>query len=86
MDPLVAVVMFVVIILVFGGIWGTVLISGLMKRRSNLLAPQDEARLKELAQAQQMLEARLVKLEDEVSFLRELKKPDAAARLESGDR
>ena len=83
MDPFLAVAILAMILLTFGGIWGTIVISGLMKRRSNVLAPQDDARLKQLLSEQEQMDARLGKLEDEVAFLRELKNPDAPARLKS---
>jgi len=71
-------------VLVTGGVWGSIILSGLFKGRElKLRAPTEDPRIDELREDHQQLEARLERLEEEVGFFRELQKPEEPTRLPS---
>ncbi len=76
----------VAIVLIMSGVWGSLIIWGLLKRRDLKPGPQsDDPRIEELQEDHRQLEARLGQLEEEVSFFRELKAPEPPAQLRSPD-
>ena len=80
MDPFVT--MIVGIVLVFSGIWGTMILKALLQRRSpNLQPPSDDPRIGELLEDKQLLEERMERVEEELAFFRELRDPKASAQL-----
>ena len=84
MDPFITII--VVIVLVIGGVWGSLIISALLKRRSaRLESSPNDPRIEELQEDHRLLEARFEQLEEEVGFLRELHKPESPAQLRSPD-
>ena len=80
MDPFITIIVFTV--LVIGGVWGSVIISALMKRQTlKLEALSEDPRVDEVQEDQLRLEARLEQLEEEVVFFRELHKPETPSQL-----
>ena len=73
-------VLIVMTALITGGVWGSIILSGLFKRRS-LRSSLDDPRFERLAEENQQLEARLERLEEEIQFLRELRKPETPPQL-----
>ena len=66
--------------MIVGGVWGSIILSGLFKKRS-LKSPPDDPRFEVLREENQQLEVRLERLEEEVGFIRELQKPEAPPQL-----
>ena len=66
--------------LIIGGVWGSIILSGLFKKRSLMSLPEDP-RFEVLREENQQLEARLERLEEEIGFIRELQKPEAPPLL-----
>lgn len=86
MDSMVFITIVVVTVLVIGGAWGLAIISGLMKRRAiKLESRADDPRIRELQEGHRLLEAQLEQLEEEVSFFRELRRPETPPQLGSRD-
>lgn len=86
MDPMLFILIVAVTVLLVGGVWGSVILSGLMKRRTMKLESRGaDPRIDELQEGQRLLEARLEQLEEEVSFFRELRGPESPPRLSSPD-
>jgi len=85
MDPRVFVLIIVVTVLtVVGGVLASVILSGLMKRWVTKLQPTSEGpRIEQLQESYRLLEARLEQLEEEVSFFRELHRPESPPQLNS---
>ena len=76
----------VLTILLIGGVWGSIVIAALLSRRSASLESGPGNRLIDaLREDHRLLEARFEQLEEEVVFLRELKKPESPAGLAPGD-
>lgn len=72
----------VLTVLGFGGVWGAIIITSLLKRRDvRLQAGPSDPRIDVLQDDNRLLEARIERLEEEVNFLSELKAP---ASLPSG--
>lgn len=72
----------VLTVIVTGGVWGAIILSGLFKMRANKLAtPADDPRIGQLEEDHLRLEAQVARLEEEVSFFRELRKPEAPTQL-----
>jgi len=77
----------VLTVLVIGGVWGSIILSGLFKRRTNkLLTPTDDPRIDQLEEDHHRLEAQLARLEEEISFFRELQKPEIPTQLPSPEK
>ena len=86
MEPLTAGLIGIILIITIGGVWGTVILRGLMERRTlELRSGPDDGRLEELLEGYRQVEARLEHLEEEVGFYRELQEPKNPGRLPSGD-
>ena len=70
-----------VIVLAFGGVWGTMILRAILGRRTKHLpeAPGDP-RLGEVLD-----DTRLDQVEEELAFLRELRRPDAPHELTSSE-
>ena len=66
--------------LIIGGVWGSIILSGLFKRRSLKNEP-DDPRFEELREENHQIEARLGRLEEEIGFLTELQRPKAPPQL-----
>ena len=66
--------------LIVGGVWGSIILSGLFKKRSLKSLPEDP-RFEVLREENQQLEVRLERLEEEIGFIRELQKPEAPPQL-----
>ncbi len=80
MDPFVTMV--VAIVLVFSGVWGTLILMALLaKRNSALGSGADDPRIAELLEDSQLLDGRVERIEEELAFLRELRDPSARAAL-----
>ncbi len=61
---------------VFGGIWGTMGLRAALRRKSGPeAAAADDPRFAKAAEERRLLEARLEHMEEEVTFLRELRTP-----------
>lgn len=77
------------ILIVIGGVWGTMIIRSLLEKRAHklvaLVAPADGERLEEVLDDYRQLEARLGHLEEEVGFLRQLREPEPPGQLPVGD-
>ncbi|MCL7959399.1 MAG: hypothetical protein M8861_04315 [marine benthic group bacterium] len=74
----------VLTVIVTGGVWGSIVLSGLFKMRaSKLAAPADDPRIGQLEEDHLRLEAQIARLEEEISFFRELRKPEIATQLPS---
>ncbi len=70
--------------LVSAGVWGSIILSGLFKGRTlKLQTPPDDPRIDELREDHYQLEARLERLEGEVSFFRELQEPENPTQIPS---
>ena len=82
-------ILLVLTVLVIGGVWGSIILLGLFKTRtSKLLKPADDPRIGQLEEDHQRLETQVARLEEEISFFRELKKPEIPTQLpgpEKGD-
>lgn len=84
MDSLLFITIIIVTVLTVGGVWGSVILSGLMKRRATKLeAGPEDPRIEQLQEGYGLLEARLEQLEEEVSFFRELHRPESPPQLGS---
>jgi hypothetical protein len=86
MDPFVTLV--VLTVLVMSGVWGSIIIVGLLKRNAlklKLKAHPDDPRIDELQEDHHQLEARLERLEEELSFFRELQRPESPTQLPRSD-
>jgi hypothetical protein len=71
-----------VIALIFVGIWGTMLVSARVKQISEGSAPPpDDRLLDEFREATRLLEARLERVEEELTFYKELRAPEVAKEL-----
>ena len=82
MDPFVTLI--VLVALIVSGVWGSIIVSALMKRHVlKSASPQDDARLEELREDHLLLTARIEQLEEEVGFFRELHEP-TSGQLRSG--
>ena len=80
MDPFITAV--ILTVLVISGVWGSIILSGLFKRRAmKLEAHPDAPRFEELREDHNQLEARLERLEEELSFFRELHGPETPTQL-----
>jgi hypothetical protein len=80
-------ILIVLTVLVTGGVWGSLIISGLFKGRAlELQPPADDPRIDELRGDHQQLEARLERLEEEVSFFRELQQPEDPTQLRNPEK
>ena len=66
--------------LIVGGVWGSIILSGLFRKRSLKSLP-DDPRFEVLREENLELEARLERLEEEIGFIRELQKPEAPPQL-----
>jgi len=85
MDPVTAALIAMLVMLVIGGVWGTMIIRNILEQRSARLArPTGAERLEEVLEEYQQLEVRLGRLEEEVTFLRELRAPTTSGELPSG--
>ena len=70
--------------LVISGVWGSIILHGLLRRRERRLdSAGDDPRIEALSEEHRLLEARLEQLEEEVGFFRQLHAPDQE-RLGSG--
>ena len=77
----------VLTVIVTGGVWGAIILSGLFKMRSNkLAAPDDDPRIGQLEEDHLRLEAQVARLEEEISFFRELRKPEIPSQLPSPEK
>jgi len=84
MDALLFVLIVFVTLATIGGAWGWVLLSGWMKRRAiKLESETEDPRVGEIQESHRLLEARVEQLEEEVSFFRELHRPDSPPQLSS---
>jgi len=80
-------VLIVLTVLVIAGVWGSILLSGLLKRRTHkLLTPPDDPRIDQLEEDHHRLEAQVERLEEEISFFRELQQPEIRTQLPSPDK
>ncbi|NNK49256.1 MAG: hypothetical protein HKP01_10320 [Gemmatimonadetes bacterium] len=80
------IVLIILTVLVTGGVWGSIILAGLFKGRTvKLQAPADDPRVGELREDHRQLEARLERLEEELSFFRELQQPESPTQLPSPD-
>ena len=76
------IVFIILTVLVTGGVWGSIILTGLFKlRRDKLLTHTSDPRIDELNEDHLQLEARLQRLEEEVSFFRELQRPEDPTQL-----
>jgi len=72
--------------LIISGVWGSIILSGLFKRRELKNTP-DDPRFEELQEENHQIEARIGRLEEEIGFLTELQRPEAPPQLPgSGER
>jgi hypothetical protein len=77
----------VLTVIVTGGVWGAIILSGLFKMRaSKLAAPADDPRIGQLEEDHLRLEAQVARLEEEIGFFRELQKPAAPTQLPGPDK
>ncbi len=84
MDPFVAGVVF--ILMIVSGVWGSMVLAALLKRFSRKLESRaDDPLIEELRQDTHQLEARLDRVEEELSFFRELHEPESPVQLPSPD-
>jgi len=84
MEPFIGLVVFFV--LLFSGVWGSmVLFTRLKSSSSRLDSRPDDPRIEEIREDTHQLEARLERVEEELSFLQELYKPESPVRLRSPD-
>ena len=82
MDPFISLSLVVIVALVIGGVWGSVIISSLMKQRTlKLESGRADPRLEQVLEALEQLEGRLGLLEEEVQFFRELHGADTPGQL-----
>ena len=73
--------------LVTGGVWGSIILSGLFKGRTlKLQTPPDDPRIDQLEEDHHRLEAQVERLEEEISFFRELQQPENPTQLPSPDK
>ena len=81
------IVLIILTVLVTAGVWGSIILSGLFKRRAlKHQTPTDDPRIGELREDHHQLEARLERLEEEVSFFRELQQPENPTQLPSPEK
>ena len=84
MDELRFILIVFVTVATIGGAWCWVLLSGWMKRRAiKLESAAEDPRVGEVQESHRLLEARVEQLEEEVSFFRELHRPDPPPQLSS---
>ena len=84
MDP--TIMLIVLTALVVSGVWGSIIISSLLKRRgAEVESGSDDPRIEALQDDFSLLASRFEQLEEEVSFFRELHKAEDPGRLPSGD-
>jgi hypothetical protein len=80
MDPFITLI--VLTVLVISGVWGSIILADLFRKRTlKLNTPPDDLRIDQLREGHDQLEARLERLEEEVSFFRELQRPEIPERL-----
>jgi hypothetical protein len=81
------IVLIILTVLVTTGVWGSIILSGLFKRHTlKLQTPTNDPRIGELRENHHQLEARLERLEEEVSFFRELQQPGSPTQLPSPEK
>ncbi len=86
MDPLTAALIGILLLVGIGGVWGTLILrSFLAKRSPELGALEDSKRLEAVLDDHRQLEARFGQLEEEVSFLRQLREPASVGQLPPPD-
>ena len=74
--------MIVAIVLIFSGVWGTLLVRALLERSSRKLeSRQEDPRIADLVEDNHLLGTRLERMEEELAFMRELQEPDAPLPL-----
>ena len=84
MDPFITLI--VLTVLVISGIWGSIILSGLFKRHAlKLNPPPNDPRIDVLQEDHHQLEGRLERVEEELSFLRELSRPETPIELPPPD-
>ena len=72
----------VLTVIVTGGVWGAIILSGLFRMRaSKLVTPADDPRIDQLEEDHRRLETQIERLEEEISFFRELQKPEIPTQL-----
>ena len=77
----------VLTVLVIGGVWGSIILLGLFKGRTNKrLTPIDNPRIDQLEEDHLRLEAQVARLEEEIGFFRELKRPEIPTQLPGPER
>ena len=69
-----------------GGVWGSIILSGLFNKWRQLPTPTDDARIDQLEEDHHGLEAQVERLEEEIRFFRELQQPEIPTQLPSPDR
>lgn len=75
----------VLTVLVIGGVWGAIILSGLLKRQTaKLEASRTDPRIDELQDDRRLLEIRIERLEEELAFLRELQGSASGKALPAG--
>lgn len=85
MDPVTAALIAMLVMLVIGGVWGTMIIRNILEQRSARLGRATRFEpLQEVVEEYRQLEVRLGRLEEEVAFLRELRAPKAPGKLPPG--
>ena len=85
MDSMLFILIVFVTVATIGGAWGWVLLSGWMKRRTiKLESATEDPRVGEILESHQLLEARVEQLEEEISFFRELHRPESLPQLPEG--
>lgn len=86
MDPVTAALIAMLVVLVIGGVWGTLIIRNVLEQRSARVGRTVEAaRLEDVLEECQQLEVRLGRLEEEVGFLRELRAPRPSGQIGGGN-
>ena len=78
MDP---VYLVIVLLVVIAGVWGSMILAAVLRRLSPPREGEPDPRIEELQVDYRQLEARLEQLEEEASFLRELRGPEPPAEL-----
>lgn len=78
MDPA---ILLLLILVVFGGIWGSLILVAVLKRFVLPAETVVDPRIEDLLEDSRQLQTRLERLEEEVGFLRELRGPPPATPL-----